>query len=144
MIDLAAVSVCVLILDQTLKLLVLHRLGADGVSLGPLGKLQPVKTRIWWARWDFLPHLTALWSLWLLAAAMLVVLCVLFPACRWFSGVLLGASFSHVLETSLRGSIRDYVCLRFWPAFNFADVAISIGAVGVVVQMLIALTEMWP
>ena len=37
---------------------------------------------------------------------------------------------SHALETSLRGCIIDYVRLRFWPAFNLADVAITVGAAG--------------
>ena len=50
-------------------------------------------------------------------------------------GMLLGGSSSHALESAVRGSISDYICLRFWPAFNLADVAITVGAIGVIVTM---------
>jgi lipoprotein signal peptidase len=42
-----------------------------------------------------------------------------------------------MIETSRRGRVCDYLCLRFWPAFNLADAAISIGAVGFVVTALV-------
>jgi lipoprotein signal peptidase len=67
----------------------------------------------------------------------------LFPPCGWFAGALLGGSLSHALETSLRGRVVDYVRLRFWPAFNLADVAITAGALGVLAQTVIAMKEVW-
>jgi signal peptidase II len=46
---------------------------------------------------------------------------------------------SHMIETSRRGRVCDYLCLRFWPAFNLADAAISIGTVGFIVRVISAL-----
>jgi lipoprotein signal peptidase len=43
---------------------------------------------------------------------------------------------SHALETSLRGGICDCICLRFWPAFNVADAAITVGATALVLTGL--------
>ena len=77
------------------------------------------------------------------AAGSLAILSGLFGLCGWFAGALLGGSLSHALETSLRGCIIDYVRLRLWPAFNLADVAITVGALGVLVQMVITTKEAW-
>jgi signal peptidase II len=143
MIASAAGLILVLVLDQALKLLVLRGLAPASVPLGPLGKLQVVRSRIWWARPGSRPNPAWLWALWFFAAATLAVLSGLFPSCGWFAGALLGGSLSHAMETSLRGCIIDYVCLRFWPAFNLADVAITVGALGVLVQMVITTTEAW-
>jgi lipoprotein signal peptidase len=59
------------------------------------------------------------------------------PSSRAFAGLLLGGSLSHAVESSLSGSITDYICLKFWPAFDLADVAIAAGAIGIVATYLI-------
>jgi lipoprotein signal peptidase len=143
MIALAAGLLLVPVLDQALKLLVLRRLAPASLPLGPLGKLRVVRSRTWLARAGFCPNLAMVWTLWVFAAASLAVLTGLFPPCAWFAGALLGGSLSHALETSLRGCIIDYVRLRFWPAFNLGDLAITVGALGVVVQMIITTKEAW-
>jgi lipoprotein signal peptidase len=53
-----------------------------------------------------------------------------------FVGLLLGGSLSHAVETSLRDAVSDYVCLRFWPAFNLADLALAAGAIGALFNLL--------
>ena len=133
--------VLVPLVDQAVKLFVLRGLASASVPLGPLGKLQVVRSRIWLARAGFGPHPATLWSLWLVAAGSLVVLSGWCPSCGWYAGALLGGSLSHGLETSLRGCIIDYVRLRFWPAFNLADVAITLGALGILAQLVITTTE---
>jgi signal peptidase II len=143
MIALVAGLLLVPVLDQALKLLVLRGLAPASVPLGPLGKLQVVRSRIWWARSGLRPSLATVWGLWFITAGGLAVLSGLFPPCGWFAGALLGGSLSHALETSLRGCVVDYVRLRFWPAFNLADVAITVGALGVLAQMVIATKEAW-
>lgn len=143
MIALTAGLLLVPVLDQVLKFLVLRGLAPASVPLGPLGKLQVVRSRIWLARPEFRPNLAMVWSLWLFAAGSLAVLSGLIPPCGWFAGALLGGSLSHALETSLRGCIIDFVHLRFWPAFNLADVAITVGALGILVQMGITIKDAW-
>ncbi len=64
----------------------------------------------------------------------LVALTARLPGCEWCAALLLGGSLSHMIETSRRGRVCDYLCLRFWPAFNLADAAILIGTVGFIVR----------
>jgi signal peptidase II len=143
MIALVAGILLVLVLDQAVKLVVLRGLARASVPLGPLGRLQLVRSRIWLTRRGLRPNLATVWGLWFVAAGALAVLAGFFPTCGWFAGALLGGSLSHALETSLRGCVIDYVRLRFWPAFNLADVAITVGCLGVVAQMVIKTTGAW-
>jgi signal peptidase II len=135
MIAIAAGLFLVPTLDQAVKLLVLRGLGPASVPLGPFGKLHVVKSRIWLTQVGSRANLNAVWGAWFFAAAGLAILCSWYPACGWFAGLLLGGSLSHALETSLRGCIIDYVDLRIWPAFNLADAAITLGGLGVLVQV---------
>jgi lipoprotein signal peptidase len=75
------------------------------------------------------------WITWLAAAGLLVLLSTWLPAAVPWIGVLLGGSLSHAIETSRRGVVCDYICLRFWPAFNLADVAITAGVLGTILTM---------
>lgn len=129
------------LVDHVIKLLLHRRLGANSVSLGPLGSVRLVHAQIWLARPRGRPRLAVIWSLWLLAAGALTILSVFIPSCGPFAGLLLGGSFSHALETSLRGGVCDYVCLRFWPAFNAADVAITVGAAGLAGNLFIVMIK---
>ena len=138
MIAVAAGLVLVPVLDQGLKLLILRGLGPASVPLGPFGKLQVVRSRIWLTHLGARPNLATVWIAWFFAAASLAILSSWFPSCGWFAGLLLGGSLSHALETSLRGCIIDYVNLRVWPAFNLADAAITVGALGILVRMAAA------
>ena len=129
--------------DQAIKLVLRRRLGPGSVPLGPLGDLRMVKTRIWLARRGGRPNPAVIWTLWLLAAGAVALLSAWAPSCGWFAGLLLGGSLSHGLESLVRGSVSDYVCLRFWPAFNLADVAITVGAIGVVLEMFMTMKDLW-
>jgi signal peptidase II len=141
MIAVAAGLLLVPVLDHGLKLLVLRGLGPASVPLGSFGKLQVVKSQIWLTRLGPRSNLATVWSAWFFAAASLAILSGSFPSCGWFAGLLLGGSLSHALETSLRGCVIDYVSLRVWPAFNLADAAITVGAVGILVQMVATTME---
>src|SRR5690349_13745909 len=131
--------ILVVLIDQTIKLFLLHRLGRESISLGLLGKLTQVQTRIWMARFQLGLELAIIWALWIFGACALAIVNMQIPSSGWFCGLLLGGSVSHALETSVRGCICDYVCLRFWPAFNIADVAITMGAIGCAADMVRAI-----
>jgi lipoprotein signal peptidase len=77
-----------------------------------------------------------MWGVWCLGAIAVTALTAVIPSSGWFAGLLLGGSFSHQIESARRGWICDYVCLRSWPAFNLADVALVIGAVGAGLRVL--------
>ena len=114
-----------------MKIALVRRLGPrTSIRLGLLGHLRIVRTQMWMLRGAGAPGLKALWTVWGISAMALAWLCSLIPTFGIFAGLLAGGSLSHALETSVRGCICDYVCLRFWPAFNLADVALTAGAMG--------------
>ena len=126
------------IIDLVLKLVLRRVLGSRAVALGPFGSLRVMTARIWLAYPRARSNPAAIWTLWLLTAGTLVIVTSWIPSSRLFAGFLLGGSLSNVLESSLSGRVSDYVCLRFWPAFNLADVALTAGAIGVAAELLIA------
>jgi signal peptidase II len=123
------------VLDQAIKWVVRTRLGRRSISLGVLGHVRVVQTRIWAMRALPLGSVRAMWMIWVAAAGASAVLSAAVPPAGWALALLLGGAFSHAVETSLRGSVCDYVCLSFWPAFNLADVALAAGAVGLAIEL---------
>lgn len=122
--------------DQAVKLL-LRRLGDRAITLGALGSVRTVTGRLWLRRLRPRWNGAAIWCLWLAAAIALVIGSLRVPSSEAFAGLLLGGSLSHAVESSLRGRITDYICLKFWPAFDLADVAMTAGAIGAVATHLI-------
>lgn len=120
---LAPTATAVLAVDQAAKVAV-HRTGSLRVIEGQL-----------WVHRTSEHHSNALW-LWVLPAAALLVVTAWIPSSAVFVGLLLGGSLSNAVEGSLRGSITDYISLRFWPAFNIADIAITVGAIGIAIELL--------
>jgi signal peptidase II len=128
----------VLVSDQALKFLVRQRMRDDAFALGPFGNVRMAAGRLWLERVRGQCSGPVIWSFWAVAAAPLIIVSTLVPSCSVFVGLLLGGSLSHAVESSLRGSITDYICLRFWPAFNLADLALAVGAIGTLTTLLIA------
>ena len=125
--------------DQAIKALLRQRLGDRVVSLGMLGSVRVIDAPIWWARGGSRPTSVMLWIAWLAGAGALMALATRLQGSEWCAALLLGGSLSHMIETARRGRVCDYLCLRFWPAFNLADAAISIGTVGFIVEAISAL-----
>jgi signal peptidase II len=135
-----AVLLAVLLADLLLKFLFNCTQPSMVVRLGPFGSLRMVAARMWLARvgWPLRP--AALWILWASTAAMLSVVSTWLPSSPVFVGLVLGGSLSNTLESSWRGCVSDYICLKFWPAFNLADLALTAGAIGVVIELLAVVT----
>jgi signal peptidase II len=45
------------------------------------------------------------------------------------TGLLLGGAIGNVIDRVARGSVTDYIKASHWPAFNVADIAITLGVV---------------
>ena len=70
---------------------------------------------------------------------MIVVLVALAGLVPWFAlhsrrryvwiptGLLLGGALGNILDRLRDGAVTDFVKLPLWPAFNLADVAITVG-----------------
>jgi signal peptidase II len=64
------------------------------------------------------------------------------PSSSIFVGFVVGGSLSNAVEGSLRGSVTDYIRAPFWPAFNIADIALTVGAIGIAVELLRTVGEL--
>jgi signal peptidase II len=136
-----AIAACLVpVVDQTVKRLVHSRVAARRISLGAIGSLRVVHARIWVMRTSQPVSLRGMWIIWMTGTALSASMSAIIPDAAWAFGLLAGGAFSHALETTLRGCICDYVCVRFWPAFNFADVALTAGALGVPITLLTAIS----
>jgi lipoprotein signal peptidase len=125
------IAMLVIAADQAIKWLLRRTLGGRTASLGRLGTIRLVHGRIWLSRvWGPRPFLIS--AVWMSSAGALILLSALVPPVGPWVAMLVGGSLSHALESAYARGIDDYVCLEFWPAFNFADVAITAGAIGVV------------
>ena len=127
----------VLVSDQALKLLLRRVIGSDALPLGPFGSVRIVAGRLWVRRLGGYSSGVMMWTLWVAPAAVLVIVSTWMASSPVFVGLLLGGSLSNGVEASLRGAVSDYVCLRFWPAFILADLALAAGATGTVIELLI-------
>ncbi len=47
-------------------------------------------------------------------------------------GLLLGGALGNLLDRAVEGAVTDFIDLPAWPAFNLADVAITVGVVAMV------------
>jgi lipoprotein signal peptidase len=123
--------------DQFLKLLLRRTTGHDVAALGPFGRIRAVEGRLWLWRLHSSSIRFPPLALWAAAASALMVASRWIPSSEIFVGLLLGGSLSNAAEAFRRGSVSDYVCLRFWPAFNLADLALAVGAIGTFAELLI-------
>jgi signal peptidase II len=130
--------------DLGLKGLVRQRLACAQLSLGRLGCLRTVTGRLWLLRAERRYSVAAACAVWALLAVPLVAVAAWAPACRVPVCLLLAGSAGNLLEHALRGTITDYVCLRRWPAFNLADVSLTVGALGLLATSLGAVAAATP
>ena len=75
---------------------------------------------------------------WLVPVLTLVALCGVF---LWFAlkptrpyawipaGLIVGGAIGNLADRAQRGAVTDFIALPHWPAFNFADCAITVGVI---------------
>jgi signal peptidase II len=99
----------------------LVRVNNDGIAFGALGGGQVIVVVI--------------------VAAALVGLVVYFvltagrPLVRLPTGLLLGGALGNVLDRVRLGAVTDFLKVPHWPAFNVADMAITVGVVVLVYSL---------
>ncbi|MDB6147206.1 MAG: Lipoprotein signal peptidase [Spartobacteria bacterium] len=126
----------VIVSDQVLKQLLRRVMGPGVAPLGPFGQIRVGEGRLWLRRLHSPSSRFVPWALWTAAALALMLASRWLPSSEIFIGLLLGGSLSNAADDSRYGSVNDYICLRFWPAFNLADLAIAVGAIGTLVELL--------
>lgn len=129
----ALTTVAVLLLDQVAKALV--RAGLEGGEgrdvLGAALRLVHVENDgVAFGRLAGSPALVALVVGVALVALVLYVGTHLEVPGIWLpTGMLLGGAIGNVLDRLARGSVTDFIKPTHWPAFNLADVSITLGVV---------------
>lgn len=135
-----AVAIPVVLVDQLTKLWALSAL-ADG----PIQVLGPLRLNLAYNRGaafglggSFVPLLAVV-------AATIVIVAVArgaaagHPGLAASLGLLLGGAFGNIVDRvvrapgPLRGAVVDFIDVGFWPVFNLADCAITLGCVAMVI-----------
>lgn len=49
--------------------------------------------------------------------------------------IILAAGSSNIFDRLIYGCVRDFINLGFWPAFNFADSLVTVGAVVIIYNL---------
>jgi lipoprotein signal peptidase len=127
---LCLIVLAVVVTDQAIKLMLRRLLGTHALLVGRHASLRVVAGRILLRQTGYQVGSLAIWFIWSAAAAALLLASALAPLSTLYIGLLLGSSFSHAAESTLRGSIIDYICLRN-RVFNLADLALLAGVFGI-------------
>jgi signal peptidase II len=125
----------VLVADQAVKLMLRRLVGNETLALGPCGSVRVVPGRLLMRRLVGEFSGSTMWSIWAAATVSLVIASTLASVDPVLVGLLVGGSLSHAVESSARGAVTDYICVRN-RAFNLADLAVAAGAIGIVVELL--------
>jgi len=125
-----AVAVAVVAADQISKAIVRGSVGrTERVDLFP--GLDLVNTRNTGVAFGFFSGGGALVAI--LAGAALIALLAFFathaerPLVWLPTGLLIGGAAGNLIDRAAEGSVTDFLDPPFWPAFNLADAAITIG-----------------
>ena len=145
---LVAVACAALVADQLTKHLVVSRL-AFGDSVDVVGPLS-----IHYVRNSGIAF--GLFSTWASAVTVLTALAVAWmlgyfaragarhPILPVALGLLIGGSVANLADRVRLGHVTDFLDLRYWPAFNLADVFIVVGVVILLVAVVAADREPSP
>jgi signal peptidase II len=80
-------------------------------------------------------------------AVMVIVLVALAGLVLWFglhsrrpyvwvpTGLLLGGALGNIIDRVRDGAVTDFIKLPLWPAFNLADVAITVGVFALLIVL---------
>jgi signal peptidase II len=123
-------AAAVIALDQATK--ALARSGVERGSSDPiLPGLELVNVRNTGVAFGFLDDGGAIVAM--AVAVALVALLVFFVLNRWRPlvwlpvGLLFGGAVGNLIDRALEGAVTDFLKLPAWPAFNVADIAITVG-----------------
>jgi signal peptidase II len=123
----------VLAIDQASKQLVCVRFAQAPRSQRPIGwkpRLRPLLSKT--IAQGFVRDRHALLILWSLAAVGTILLVGYAPPLQsWTArvglGAALGGATGNLIDQLRRGAVMDFIDLRIWPVFNFADTFIVVG-----------------
>ena len=123
-------ALLVLVLDQVTKVLIRSWLEL-GRSLQLLPFLSITHTQNIGIAFGFLQFEALRWVLVLVALVVVVLIAISRPEKQhqvvW--GLIMGGAVGNMLDRIVFGPVTDFIAFSFWPAFNIADSALTIGVI---------------
>jgi len=139
LVRLAGIAVVVLALDQATKIAVEREL-TRGESLSVLGPLDFTLTYNDGIAFGIASGAGPLVILFALVALVALGWFVASAPPGWptavAGGLILGGALGNLVDRLTRGEVVDFVSLPAWPAFNLADVSITVGVVALAVIVI--------
>lgn len=126
------VAIFVLLLDQMSKAIVVSRM-ASGEEIEIFSFLSLERTSNTGVAFGLASDVPPV-VLALVASAIVLLLLILGNRLRWPGsslaiGLVLGGALGNLVDRILRGSVVDFIAVPYWPTFNLADAAITVGVV---------------
>jgi signal peptidase II len=137
----AVVAVAVFVLDHITKSLVAAQIpyGTEIPLVGHLVDLTNVRNS--GAAFGLAPALTAVFQIASLIVSIGLVVYVARTSSPFWTdavlGLILGGAAGNGFDRIVYGTVTDFVNVHFWPVFNVADSAISIGVTGLILGQLL-------
>lgn len=139
----SVIAVLIVILDQISKLLVVQHIGVyDSIPVIP-GLFEFVYVKNTGAAFSIMNHMTWLLGLISVVFCVLVVVYVLKkkPQSKWYLlslTLLFGGALGNGIDRIFRGYVVDFIKTSFidFPVFNVADIAITTGAVMLIIYVM--------
>jgi signal peptidase II len=137
----AVVAVLVFVLDRVTKTLVMTQVpfGTEVPVLGHFLGIANVHNS--GAAFGILPAGSGFFLLAsILVAIGLVVYVARMPNNLWTDtvlGLIMGGTLGNGYDRIMFGTVTDFINFHFWPVFNVADAAISVGVIGLIAGYLL-------
>jgi signal peptidase II len=130
------ISITIILLDQISKFII----NLTKPNLGNLFAIRYVKNT-GAAFGIFLGNSLILGLFSLVVAVIIIWYYKKIPKHKWvqlFTALFLGGTIGNAIDRIARGYVIDFIKLPFWPAFNIADSAVTIGAIGIIIYIFIS------
>ncbi len=132
------ITFLILIIDQVTKLLVLKNITSSVTVIKNILYFSVIKNT--GAAFGILKNETML----LIWFSVIVIGVILFymdkipkdKIVQIFTALILGGTISNLIDRLRLGYVIDFINFKIWPAFNIADAAVTIGAIGLIIYLM--------
>ncbi|MEI7644189.1 MAG: signal peptidase II [Chloroflexales bacterium] len=141
----AALGLLILTSDQLSKAWVVSRLGPEPflrvIPLGPswLKLVYAQNTGVAFGLFQSVPQIFTITSILITAGTAYAYVFHLPNRATWVQvamGLILGGALGNIVDRLRLGSVVDFICVGWWPVFNLADSAISVGVTAMAAYLI--------
>ncbi|MGM9991863.1 MAG: signal peptidase II [Candidatus Bruticola sp.] len=142
--NLFIIAILVVAADLATKYLVYTRMALHETIKLPVGFLQLTYVQNFGGAFGIFPHQ----RIFFICAALASIFCVLYffneiremgRICFTAAALLLGGSIGNLIDRIRFGYVVDFLDLRWWPVFNIADIALTVGVALLFIDLIVCL-----